>query len=153
MNKLPDLKEIPKSLAKRSDKLKEIKEQLIARIEVYQKKKKKKKKKKKLKDRRKEFQDESKSRLIIVVKADSLTNLQLQREQIKHKKEIYMAKKLDLLSLKGKFHSEINIFSNKTKQSPQMILGKHLREWENEFLKDNNILETITEGASKSLWN
>jgi vacuolar-type H+-ATPase subunit F/Vma7 len=96
MNKLPDLKEIPKSLAKRSDKLKEIKEQLIARIGVYQKKK------KKLKDRRKEFQDESKTRLIVVVKADSLTNLQLNREQIKQKKEMYEAKKLDLLSCKEK---------------------------------------------------
>jgi vacuolar-type H+-ATPase subunit F/Vma7 len=109
MNKLPDLKEIPKSLAKRSDKLKEIKEQLIARIGVYQKKK------KKLKDRRKEFQDESKTRLIVVVKADSLTNLQQHREQIKQKKEIYKAKKLDLFSCKGKFHSEINIFSDKNR--------------------------------------
>jgi vacuolar-type H+-ATPase subunit F/Vma7 len=106
MIKLPDLKEIPKSLAERSGKLKEIKEQLIARIGVYQKKK------KKLKDRRKEFQDESKTRLIVVVKADSLTNFQQYREQIKQKKEVYEANKFNIMDCKGRFYSEINIFSD-----------------------------------------
>jgi hypothetical protein len=34
-----------------------------------------------------------------------------------------------------------------------MILGKLVRDWEKEFLKENNILETITKESSKSLWN
>jgi chemotaxis response regulator CheB len=101
MKKLPALSKIPKPLTERSDKLKEIKDQLIARISVYQKKK------KKLKGRKEEFKDESKGRLIVVGNEDSLKEMQQYREQIMQMKKEYEAKNHDMLNCKGGFYSDI----------------------------------------------
>jgi uncharacterized protein YgfB (UPF0149 family) len=101
MKKLPDLSKIPKPLAERSDKLKEIKDQLIARMGVSQKKK------KKLKGRKEEFKDESKGRLIVVGNEDSLKEMQQYREQIMQMKKEYEIKKLGMQNCKGGFYSEI----------------------------------------------